>query len=144
MLFRSGFNPIKDCYKTTVWDLCRYRNELDDFQLATLGFLGKATTVVPEAIIVKPPSAELRADQKDEDSLPPYPVLDAMLVGFIEREKSVQDLVDEGFDHATLVRIRNLVDSAEYKRRQSAPGVKITSKLYGRDRRYPIVNKWRA
>lgn len=142
----GGFNPIKDCYKTMVWALCRWRNGLTPADVEAFGFLGKGDTdVVPEAIIVKPPSAELRADQKDTDSLPPYETLDKILIGFIEREKSSAEIVASGVaDEATVTRMRRLVDMAEYKRRQAAPGVKITSKLYGRDRRYPIVNGWRG
>ena len=142
----GGFNPIKDCYKTMVWALCRWRNGLTKKGVREFGFLGKGgIDVVPEAIIVKPPSAELRADQKDTDSLPPYETLDKILIGFIEREKSSAEIVASGVaDEATVARMRRLVDLAEYKRRQAAPGVKITSKLYGRDRRYPIVNGWRG
>lgn len=142
----GGYNPIKDCYKTTVWALCRWRNGLNlPVFVRDHGFLGNATAVVPEEIIVKPPSAELRPDQKDEDSLPPYPVLDAILKGMIEDEKSVLDLIEEGVAEEPVIRrVRNLIDGAEYKRRQAAPGVKITSKIHGRDRRYPIVNKWRS
>ena len=142
----GGFNPIKDCYKTMVWALCRWRNGLTPNDVSDFGFLGKGDVdVVPEAIIVKPPSAELRADQKDTDSLPPYETLDKILIGFIEREKSSAEIVASGVaDEATVTRMRRLVDMAEYKRRQAAPGVKITSKLYGRDRRYPIVNGWRG
>jgi NAD+ synthase len=141
----GGFNPIKDCYKVLVWQLCRWRNSLTADQILEYGFKGRATEVVPEEIIVKPPSAELRPDQKDEDSLPPYPVLDALLEGMIEQEKSVSELVDElGLEIDTVMRIRNLVDGAEYKRRQAAPGVKLTPKIHGRDRRYPIVNRWRG
>lgn len=140
----GGFNPIKDIYKTTVWDLCRWRNGLTENQLHEYGFLGQSTEVVPEEIIIKPPSAELRPDQKDQDSLPPYDVLDSILKNMIEREKSIQEIVNEGFDLQTVTRVRNLVDNAEYKRRQAAPGSKVTSKIYGRDRRYPIVNLWRG
>jgi len=141
----GGFNPIKDCYKVTVWELCRWRNALTEAQVRALGFAGRATEVVPEAIIVKPPSAELRPDQKDEDSLPPYPVLDAMLKAMIEDELSVFEIVEKlDIDLEVVQRIRRLVDNAEYKRRQAAPGVKITSKIHGRDRRYPIVNGWRG
>lgn len=142
----GGFNPIKDCYKTMVWALCRWRNGLTKDGVSNYGFLGKGgIDVVPEAIIVKPPSAELRADQKDTDSLPPYDTLDKILIGFIERDKSSAEIVSSGVaDEATVARMRRLVDMAEYKRRQAAPGVKITSKLYGRDRRYPIVNGWRG
>ena len=141
----GGFNPVKDCYKTTVWELCRYRNSLTQVELDRLGYLGRATEVVPEAIIVKPPSAELRPDQKDEDSLPPYPVLDAILKGMIEDELSRDEIAAKlGLDLDLVSRIRLLVDRSEYKRRQAAPGVKITSKIHGRDRRYPIVNAWRG
>jgi NAD+ synthase len=140
----GGFNPIKDCYKVTVWDLCRWRNALTAQQIRDFGFMGAATEVVPEAIIVKPPSAELRPDQQDSDSLPAYPILDAMLKAMIEDELSVNEIVDKlGLDIDLVKRIRRLVDNAEYKRRQAAPGVKITSKIHGRDRRYPIVNAWR-
>lgn len=140
----GGYNPIKDAYKTTVWELCRWRNGLSQHELDEMGFLGRVGDVVPEAIISKPPSAELRPDQQDSDSLPEYPILDAMLKGMIELEKSLVELENDGFDPQTLIRIRNLVDNAEYKRRQAAPGVKLTSKIHGRDRRYPIVNAWRA
>jgi NAD+ synthase len=140
----GGYNPIKDAYKTTVWELCRWRNNLTQADLDAFGFKGRVGDVVPEAIISKPPSAELRPDQKDEDSLPPYPVLDALLKGMIEKEQSMADLIAEGFNPEEVTRIRNLVDNAEYKRRQAAPGVKLTSKIHGRDRRYPIVNAWRA
>jgi NAD+ synthase len=118
----GGFNPIKDMYKTTVWDLCRWRNRLTGVELERFGFLGRAAEVVPEEIISKPPSAELRPDQKDEDSLPPYPVLDAILKGMIERERSVAELIAEGIaDEPTIRRVRSLLDNAEYKRRQAAP-----------------------
>lgn len=141
----GGFNPIKDCYKTTVWGLCRWRNNLNQEQLEQFGFLGRATEVVPEAIIVKPPSAELRPDQADTDSLPPYELLDAMLKCMIEKEMGIDDIAKElRVDKDLVARIRRLVDIAEYKRRQSCPGVKITPKLFGRDRRYPIVNAWRG
>jgi NAD+ synthase len=135
----GGFNPIKDCYKTTVWALCRYRNALTRKDLDALGFLGRVAEVVPEAIIVKPPSAELRPDQKDEDSLPPYPVLDDILERMIEKRQSTSEIALH-YPRETVFRVRGLVDRAEYKRRQAAPGVKITSKLHGRERRVPIVN----
>ena len=141
----GGFNPIKDCYKTTVWALCRWRNSLTKDQLEEYDFLGREAEVVPEAIIVKPPSAELRPDQKDEDSLPAYPVLDAILKAMIENELSVSEVVNQlSLDISVVQRIRQLVDNAEYKRRQAAPGVKISSKIFGRDRRYPIINRWRG
>jgi NAD+ synthase len=142
----GGFNPIKDCYKTTVWELCRWRNAIAPADLDSFGFLGKSgIDVVPEEIIVKPPSAELRADQKDSDSLPEYPVLDSILKAMIEEELGDDEIVTELALRLDLVKkIRKLVDMAEYKRRQAAPGVKITSKIHGKDRRYPIVNHWRG
>lgn len=140
----GGFNPIKDCYKTTVWDLCRYRNALNQEDLDRMGFLGPVAEVVPEEIIVKPPSAELREDQQDSDSLPDYETLDGILVKMIEEAKGVEEIVRAGYLTADVQRVRGLVDRAEYKRRQAAPGVKITSKLHGRDRRVPIVNHFGA
>ncbi len=156
----GGFNPIKDIYKNGysedtygtddpetigVWNLCRWRNALTQEQLDYFGFKGRQAIVVPEEIIIKPPSAELRPDQKDEDSLPPYPVLDAILACLIERELSVKETAAKlNLDQALVQHIRQLVDNAEYKRRQAAPGIKITNKIHGRDRRYPIVNRWRG
>ncbi|MEN9684204.1 MAG: hypothetical protein RLZZ427_1955, partial [Pseudomonadota bacterium] len=106
--------------------------------------LGPDGPVMPEGIITRPPSAELRPDQKDEDSLPPYPVLDAILLGLVEHEKSVPQLVGEGFDHDTVVRIERLLHLAEYKRRQAPPGVKLGTRNFGRDRRYPISHAFRS
>jgi NAD+ synthase len=137
----GGFNPIKDCYKTTVWAMCRYRNGLTQDDLDTNGFLGRVGDMVPEEIIVKPPSAELRPDQQDSDSLPPYEVLDDMLKKMIEDQMSILEICEAtDYDPVTVARIRFLLDRAEYKRRQSAPGIKITSKLHGRERRVPIIN----
>lgn len=102
--------------------------------------MGPDDMVIPERIITKPPSAELRPDQKDEDSLPPYDVLDDILHQMIEGERSVRDIVDSGHDEATVRRVWRLLDRAEYKRRQAPPGVKITPRAFGRDRRYPITN----
>jgi NAD+ synthase len=136
----GGFNPIKDCYKTTVWEMCHYRNEMSPNDLINKGFLGPNVEVVPDDIITKPPSAELREDQQDSDSLPPYDVLDKILSSMIEKRMSVEEIVATGIPRETVVRIRTLVDRAEYKRRQAAPGIKITSKLHGRERRFPIVN----
>ncbi len=145
----GGFNPIKDCYKTTVWAMCHYRNSLNVYDLLRLRFLGAVGDMVPDEIITKPPSAELRPDQQDSDSLPPYEVLDRILKGLIEEQDSVtgvfDDMIYDGikdFDINTVRKIRWLVDRAEYKRRQAAPGIKLTSKLHGRERRYPIVNKF--
>ncbi|MGA8714533.1 MAG: NAD+ synthase, partial [Roseiarcus sp.] len=107
------------------------------------GALGPDGEVIPENILVKPPSAELRENQKDEDSLPPYPVLDAILHGLVEKEMRLADIIAEGFDPDTVRRVEKLLYLAEYKRRQSAPGVKVGPKNFGRDRRYPIVNRFR-
>jgi NAD+ synthase len=135
----GGYNVLKDVYKTTVFELCRWRNaHLPE------GAMGPKGKVIPGRIISKPPSAELRADQKDEDSLPPYPVLDAILEGLIERDLGAADLAAEGHDLATVERVWRLLEGAEYKRRQAPPGVKITSRLISKERRYPIVNGFRG
>jgi NAD+ synthase len=134
----GGFNPIKDLYKTEVYRLGRLRNEWKPADA-----LGSSGMVVPENIFVRPPTAELREDQKDEDSLPPYAVLDAILERLVEREDSVASIVADGFDRETVTRIERLLTIAEYKRRQAAPGVKVTMKNFGRDRRYPIINRFR-
>jgi NAD+ synthase len=131
----GGFNVLKDVYKTTVFELCRWRNKH-----LPQGALGRAGAVIPARIIDKPPSAELRPDQKDSDSLPPYPVLDAVLKGLIERDLSTADLAQEGHDPVVVDRVWRLLEGAEYKRRQAPPGVKITSRNISRERRYPIVN----
>jgi len=125
----GGFNPIKDIYKVEVYRLAQWRN--------------KQGYVIPERIITKAPTAELRENQKDQDSLPPYEVLDDILEGLVEREEPVAAIVARGHDVALVKRIQHLLYVAEYKRRQSAPGVKITRKNFGRDRRYPITNGWR-
>src|SRR5271165_5001591 len=134
----GGFNPIKDLYKMEVFRLSALRN-----RWRPAGALGPDGEVIPENIIVKPPSAELRENQKDEDSLPPYPVLDGILHGLVEKEMRLADLIAEGFDLETVHRVERLLYLAEYKRRQSAPGVKVGPKNFGRDRRYPIVNRFR-
>jgi NAD+ synthase (glutamine-hydrolysing) len=121
----GGFAPIKDCYKTLVYRLARYRN--------TLG------PVIPERVITRPPSAELRPDQKDSDSLPPYEVLDPLLEAYVEQQLSIPEIVRKGFDEATVKRVAALVRRSEYKRRQSPPGPKITACSFGRERRYPIT-----
>jgi NAD+ synthase len=105
--------------------------------------MGPEGVVVPQNIIDKAPSAELRDNQTDQDSLPPYPVLDAVLEALVEHERSVDEIVAEGYDRAVVERVEHLLYIAEYKRRQSAPGVKITTKNFGRDRRYPITNRFR-
>ena len=136
----GGYNPLKDAYKTTVFAIARWRN-------AHVPRLSRnpVTPVMPEAIITKPPSAELRPDQKDEDSLPPYDQLDKMLLGLVEDEKSVDDIVAEhGFEREVVARIERLVAIAEYKRRQAPPGVKLGRRNFGRDRRYPITHGFRS
>ena len=135
----GGYNPLKDAYKTTVFAISRWRNT----RRPKIG-LGPDGPVIPENIITKPPTAELREDQKDSDSLPEYDVLDGILLGLVEHEKSVAQLVSEGFDHATVVRIERLLHLAEYKRRQAPPGVKLGSRNFGRDRRYPITHAFRS
>jgi NAD+ synthase len=134
----GGFNPIKDLYKTEVFRLSRLRNSWkpDDA-------MGPDGIVIPENIIVRPPTAELRENQKDEDSLPAYAILDPILERLVEREEPVSAIVAAGFDRDTVVRIERLLNIAEYKRRQAAPGVKVTLKNFGRDRRYPITNRFR-
>ncbi len=134
----GGFNPIKDIYKTEVFRLARLRNGWKP-----IGALGPSGRIIPENIITRPPSAELREDQKDEDSLPPYAVLDPILERLVEHEEPVAKIVAEGFDRDTVMRIERMVNLAEYKRRQAAPGVKVTLKNFGRDRRYPITNRFR-
>ena len=134
----GGFNPIKDLYKTQVFDIARLRN-----RSLPKGCLGPAGRVIPGNIIAKPPSAELREDQKDEDSLPPYDRLDDILRCLVECEMSIGETVARGHDRQTAERIQHLLHIAEYKRRQAAPGVKISSKNFGRDRRYPITNAYR-
>ncbi|MBS0519155.1 MAG: NAD+ synthase [Proteobacteria bacterium] len=135
----GGYNVLKDVYKTTVFELCAWRNRHRPEDA-----LGREGLVIPERILAKPPSAELRPDQKDSDSLPPYPVLDAILRGLIERDLGADDLVAEGYDRATVERVWRLLENAEYKRRQAPPGVKITSRIISRERRYPIVNGFRG
>lgn len=135
----GGYNPLKDAYKMTVFAVSEWRNR----HKPRIG-LGPEGEVIPRNIIDKPPSAELRPDQKDEDSLPPYPVLDKILLGLVEHEESVEQLVADGFDRDTVVRIERLLHLAEYKRRQAPPGVKLGSRNFGRDRRYPITHRFRS
>ncbi len=135
----GGYSVLKDVYKMKVFELSRWRNEN-----LPAGALGPAGMVVPENIISKPPTAELKPDQKDEDTLPPYEVLDAILMGLNERDLSIDDVVAEGHDRALVLRLWRMLLGAEYKRRQAPPGVKITGRSFGRDRRYPIVNAFRG
>ena len=125
----GGYSVLKDVFKTLVYDLARWRN--------------KQGEAIPENTIAKPPSAELRPDQKDSDSLPPYDLLDAILERYIERDMGVTDIIAEGYDPPTVLRVSAMVDRNEYKRRQAAPGVKITVKAFGKDRRMPITNHYR-
>ena len=134
----GGYNPIKDLYKTEVFRLCRWRNAHKP-----AGGFGPDGVVIPERIIDKPPTAELRENQRDDDSLPPYETLDLILRRLIEDEASVAEIIAEGVDADTVRRVQHLLYVAEYKRRQAAPGVKISAKNFGRDRRYPIVNRFR-
>ena len=134
----GGYSVLKDVYKTTVFELCHWRN-----QHKPEGLLGPVGRVIPERIITKPPSAELRPDQKDEDSLPPYDKLDDILRCLIEGEMSIEEIVARGHEPDTVQRVWHMLDLAEYKRRQAPPGVKITHRAFGRERRYPITNSFR-
>ncbi|WP_084396040.1 NAD+ synthase [Henriciella aquimarina] len=134
----GGYNALKDFYKTEVFELSRWRNEHHP-----RGALGPEGEVIPERIITKPPSAELREDQKDEDSLPSYDKLDDILRGLVDREEDIRDIMARGHDEATVKRIEHLLYLAEYKRRQAPPGAKVGGKNFGRDRRYPITNRFR-
>ena len=134
----GGFNPIKDIYKTEVFRLSSLRNSWKpDFAL------GPSGEVIPVNIITRPPTAELRENQTDQDSLPPYDVLDGILERLVEREMPLAEIVAAGFDRDVVARVDRLLNIAEYKRRQAAPGVKVTEKNFGRDRRYPITNRFR-
>lgn len=134
----GGFNPIKDLYKMEVYRLCLWRNAH-----VPAGGLGPAGEVIPENILTKAPTAELRENQKDQDSLPPYDVLDDILRLLVEHETPLREIVAKGHDQATVKKVERLLYLAEYKRRQAAPGVKISARSFGRDRRYPITNKFR-
>jgi NAD+ synthase (glutamine-hydrolysing) len=126
----GGFAVIKDVPKMLVYALCVERNERAGREL------------VPRTVLEKPPSAELRPDQRDEDSLPPYTTLDAILEGYVEGDLSVGDLEENGFEGDLVRRVAGLVDRNEYKRRQSPPGVRVSPKAFGKDRRLPITNRW--
>jgi NAD+ synthase len=134
----GGFNPIKDLYKTEVVRLARLRNRWKPAEAQ-----GPDGIVIPDRLIDKPPSAELREGQTDADALPPYPLLDTILARLVEGESSVDEIVADGFDAAIVARVSRLLTGAEYKRRQAAPGVKVTGRNFGRDRRYPITNRFR-
>ncbi len=134
----GGFNPIKDLYKTEVYRLARVRNGWKPD-----GALGPSAQVIPDNILTRAPSAELRENQTDQDTLPPYDVLDQILEKLVEREEPIAKIVEDGFDRETVMKVERMLNLAEYKRRQAAPGVKVTLKNFGRDRRYPIVNRFR-
>jgi NAD+ synthase len=134
----GGYNVLKDVYKTDVFSLARWRNAH-----SPKGGKGPSGRVIPENILVRPPTAELRANQTDQDSLPPYDILDGILECLVEKEMSFEDVVAKGYHPATVKRIEQLLYMAEYKRRQAPPGVKITSRNFGRDRRYPLTNAFR-
>jgi len=135
----GGYNPLKDAYKMTVFAISRWRNA----HRCRIG-LGPDGPVMPDAIITRPPSAELRPDQKDSDSLPEYPVLDDILLGLVEQELSVDEVTARGHPREVVQRIERLLYIAEYKRRQAPPGVKLGTRNFGRDRRYPITNAFRS
>ncbi|ADU99504.1 NAD+ synthase [Alicycliphilus denitrificans] len=132
----GGFAVIKDVVKTRVFDLARWRNANDPY--------GTGANPIPERIIIRPPSAELRPDQKDQDSLPPYEVLDAILARYMENDEPVEDIVRAGYDRADVERVTRLIKINEYKRRQAPVGVRVTRRSFGKDWRYPITNKFRA
>ncbi|WP_201539843.1 NAD+ synthase [Psychrobacter sp. 1044] len=126
----GGFDVLKDVYKSQVYKLASYRNRLED------------TPVIPERVITRPPSAELRPDQKDQDSLPDYDVLDGILMSYIDEDMGYQDIINKGFDAELVAKVIQMVDNSEYKRLQAPIGTKISHKAFGRERRYPLVNKW--
>ena len=134
----GGFAVLKDVYKIEVYALAHWRNTNHPS-----GGLGKSGAIIPERILTKAPTAELRPDQKDQDSLPPYEILDDILESLIERDLGVHDIVARGHDEATVKRVWSMLDRAEHKRRQAPPGVKITRRLLGKVRRYPITNGYR-
>ena len=134
----GGYNPIKDLYKMRVFETCRWRNANQRGWMQ-----GPPGEIVPPRVIDKPPTAELREDQKDSDSLPPYEILDPILAALVDDEKSVSEVVAMGFDQATVKRVEHLIFLSEYKRYQSAPGARLTMRSFWLDRRYPIVNRWR-
>ncbi|MFN0148613.1 MAG: NAD(+) synthase, partial [Dehalococcoidia bacterium] len=126
----GGYAPLKDVPKTVLYEIARWRNAQP------------GGPVIPEQVLTKPPSAELRPGQLDQDSLPPYDILDQILEAYVEDDETVEEIVARGFDAATVTRVAGLVDRSEYKRRQAAPGAKITPRAFGRDRRYPLASRW--
>jgi NAD+ synthase len=134
----GGYNPIKDLYKTRVFATCRWRNDNHRSWMAA-----PAGVVIPSRVIDKPPTAELRPDQRDDDSLPPYDILDGILEMLVDGDASVADCVLAGYDRATVKKVEHLIYISEYKRFQSAPGTRLTRRAFWLDRRYPIANRWR-
>ena len=134
----GGYNPIKDLYKMRVFETCRWRNANHRDWMA-----GPAGQVIPPRVINKPPSAELRPDQRDDDSLPPYEVLDVILDALVDRDLSVAEVVAMGYDRAMVKTVEQLIYRSEWKRHQSAPGTRLTKRAFWLDRRYPMVNRWR-
>jgi NAD+ synthase (glutamine-hydrolysing) len=128
----GGFAAIKDVPKTLLYELSRHRNKI------------AGREIIPQAVIDKPPSAELRPDQLDTDSLPPYEVLDPIIEAYVEEDRTIDEIAAMGFDEALVRRIVTMIDRNEYKRRQAPPGVKITPRAFGRDRRLPIANRYRS
>jgi len=128
----GGFAVIKDVPKTLVYELCKWKNVKED------------RTVIPERLFWKQPSAELKPDQKDTDMLPPYPVLDPILKAYIEEDKSFKEILSLGCEAECTQKVIRMIDKSEYKRRQAPPGIKITQRAFGRDRRFPITNKYRG
>jgi NAD+ synthase (glutamine-hydrolysing) len=135
----GGYNPLKDAYKMTVFAISRWRNA----NRCRIG-LGPDGPVIPEAIITRPPSAELRPDQKDQDSLPAYEVLDAILERYMENDQSIESIIAEGFAREDVERVTRLIKINEYKRRQAPVGIRVTHRSFGKDWRYPITSKFRA
>ena len=134
----GGFNPVKDLYKTQVYRLARLRNVWIPDRA-----LGPGRAVIADNILSRAPTAELRENQTDQDTLPPYELLDGILERLVEREQPIATIVADGFDRTTVLKVERMLNLAEYKRRQAAPGVKVTRRNFGRDRRYPIVNRFR-
>jgi len=126
----GGFSPIKDIYKTMVYRICKFINR-------------KYSSIIPKNILTKVPSAELKPDQKDEDKLPPYKILDSILKAYIEDDMGYRSIINKGFKSKTVREVIEMVDSSEYKRRQGPPGIKITPRAFGKDRRYPITNNFK-
>ena len=126
----GGFAVLKDVYKTMVYQLARHRNQCGD------------RPVIPERTLTRAPSAELKPDQTDQDTLPPYEILDPILRLYVEEDRSAREIAELGYDEAVVRRVVTMVDRAEYKRRQSPPGIKITPRAFGKDRRLPITNRW--